>query len=178
MKNFMQEFSKFIKRGNVLDLAVGVIIGGAFQAIVNSLITNILSPILGLVCKENFDALSLKLFQDETTGVYKLELKYGAFITSVLNFLIMAFVVFIIVRTFNRFAEITKKKEEKPKPTTKKCPYCLSDVPIKATRCPHCTSELEIPEEEEEAPVEKEDLTDKLKNIAGDITSKLKKKDK
>mgnify|MGYP000873547381 FL=1 len=134
MKKFLQEFKSFAMKGNVLDLAVGVIIGAAFQAVVASLTKNILAPIIGLFAKQNFDALHWEVL-GTTIG-------YGAFITSLINFTIMAFVVFLLVKAMNRLASIGKKKEEK-EPETKKCPYCLNEINIKATRCPACTSHLQ-----------------------------------
>ena len=135
MKKFLNEFKAFISRGNVMDMAVGVIIGGAFTSIVSSLVEDIINPILGLFGGMNFDRLSLNLLGEVT-------LNYGKFITAVINFLIMAFVIFLIVRTMNKAAEsIAPKKEATP--TTKKCSYCKSEIDIEATRCPHCTSVLE-----------------------------------
>lgn len=135
MKKFMEEFKKFITRGNVMDMAVGVIIGGAFSSIVTSLVDDIINPILGMFGGMNFDQLSIKLMGDAT-------LNYGKFITAVINFLVMAFIVFLIVKTLNSAAaKFAPKKEAAP--TTKKCPYCLSEIPLEASRCPHCTSVLE-----------------------------------
>lgn len=134
MKNFLKEFKNFAMKGNVMDLAVGVIIGAAFQGVVASLTENILSPIIGLFAKQNFDALYWEVF-----GV---KIGYGAFITSLVNFIIMALVVFLLVKGMNRLASIGKKEEEK-EPDTKKCPYCLEKINIKATRCPACTSHLQ-----------------------------------
>lgn len=138
MKKFMDEFKAFISRGNVMDMAVGIIIGGAFTSIVSSLVEDIINPILGMFGGMNFDKLSINLLGEAT-------LNYGKFITSVINFLIMAFIVFCIMRTVNKIGEKMKKKEEeKPEePTTKKCPFCKSEIAIDATRCPHCTSVLE-----------------------------------
>lgn len=138
MKGFIKEFKEFINRGNVIDMAVGVIIGAAFKDIVNSLVENIINPIIGLFGGKNFDQYELVLFGDAT-------LKYGAFITTVINFLIMALVIFCMIKIVSA---VTKKFEkpvvEEPKaPTTKKCPYCMSEIAIEATRCPHCTSVLE-----------------------------------
>jgi len=137
MKKFFDEFKTFVCRGNVLDLAVGVIIGGAFQAVVNSLITNIISPILGLIAGKDLSAWAFTIF--------KVQIRYGAFITALINFVIMAFVVFLIVKGVNFIMSLGKKKvEEAPAPvTTKKCPFCCSEIAIEATRCPHCTSALE-----------------------------------
>lgn len=133
MKKFFQEFKDFVLRGNVLDLAVGVLIGGAFSAVVTALTDNILSPIIGLFAGANFDSLSADIF-----GV---SIRYGAFITAVINFLIMAFVIFLIVRGVNKIAGLGKK-DAPAAPATKKCPYCYTDIAIEATRCPNCTSEL------------------------------------
>ena len=164
MKKFGQEFKKFIMRGNVLDLAVGVIIGAAFQAIVSSLINDILMPFIGLITgganfQEQFAILKLpegvtkemvtSLDVAKELGVTTIN--YGSFIAAIINFILMAIVVFLIVKSFNKAAERAKKKkeaEEKPaEPTTKVCPFCQSEISIKATRCPHCTSEL--PKDEE-----------------------------
>lgn len=128
---FINEFRKFISKGNVLDLAVGVIIGAAFQGIVKSLTDDVLSPIIGLVAKTDFSDWVLTL-----NGV---QIRYGAFITAVIQFLIMALVVFFIVKAFNKVKNIAVKKEPEA-PKTKKCPYCCTDIDIKASRCPHCTS--------------------------------------
>ncbi len=134
MKKFIQEFKEFALRGNVMNMAVGVIIGAAFQGIVTSLTDNIISPILGLVVKTNFDSLVWQI-GDVTIG-------YGAFITAVINFFIMAFIIFLMVKGMNKLLEIGKKKETPAAPSTKECPYCKSTIAIGATRCPHCTSEL------------------------------------
>ncbi|MDO4473787.1 MAG: large conductance mechanosensitive channel protein MscL [Eubacteriales bacterium] len=137
MKKFMEEFKAFISRGNVMDMAVGIIIGGAFTSIVSSLVEDIINPILGMFGGMNFDKLSINLLGEAT-------LNYGKFITAIINFLIMAIIVFIIIKTMNNISEKMKKKEEKPEePTTKKCPFCKSEIAIDATRCPHCTSVLE-----------------------------------
>ena len=136
MKKFFEEFKKFIARGNVMDMAVGIIIGGAFTTIVNSLVNDIITPLLGLFGGMNFDEYDWNITGEVT-------LAYGKFITAVLNFLIMALVVFILVRTINKTGEKLSKKDKKPAaPTTKKCPYCKSEIAIDATRCPHCTSQL------------------------------------
>jgi len=136
MKKFMTEFKEFINRGNVVDMAVGIMIGAAFKAIVDSLVNDIISPLIGLIFKQDFSGLSLK--------VWDVELKYGAFLMAVLNFLIIAFVLFMIIKLMNSLRDMGKKKpEEAPAaPTTKVCPYCKSEVDIEATRCPHCTSDL------------------------------------
>lgn len=135
MKKFLHEFRDFALKGNVMSLAVGVIIGAAFQGVVTSLTDNILSPIIGLFTGQNFDAL-----QFEIIGV---TIRYGAFVTSVINFFIMAFVVFLLVRFMNRILSFGHKQPAEAKPTVKKCPYCMTDVHIDATRCPACTSNLD-----------------------------------
>ena len=134
MKKFMEEFKAFISRGNVMDMAVGVIIGGAFTAIVNSLVEDIINPILGVFGGVDFSNVKIPL---RGVGI-------GSFINAIINFLIMAFVIFSIVKALNKAAEAAKKnKEEEPAaPTTKMCPYCKSEIALEATRCPHCTSEL------------------------------------
>jgi len=133
MKKFLNEFKTFALKGNVLNLAVGVIIGAAFQGVVSSLTDNILSPIIGLLTRQNFDSLML-----EVLGI---TLKYGAFITSIINFIIMAFVVFLLVRLMNKILTIGHDKEKAPL-AKKKCGYCFSEIDINATRCPACTSIL------------------------------------
>ncbi|WP_054738867.1 large conductance mechanosensitive channel protein MscL [Cellulosilyticum ruminicola] len=136
MKNFMTEFKKFISRGNVMDMAIGIIIGGAFTNIISSFVADIINPILGLFGGVNFDQWQLHLLGDVT-------LNYGKFLTAVINFLIMALVLFVILKAFNKTAQkLTRQALDAP-PTTKKCPYCKSTIDIAATRCPHCTSVLE-----------------------------------
>ena len=137
MKKFMEEFKKFIARGNVMDMAVGVIIGGAFTAIVNSLVNDVMMPILSIITGGlDFSKLCIVL----GTGEDAATLNYGSFIAAVINFLLIAFVIFWIIKAINKF---TKKKEEKPAPvTTKDCPYCKQKIAKEATRCPHCTSQL------------------------------------
>ena len=139
-KGILAEFKKFIMRGNVMDMAVGVIVGGAFTSIVSSLNTDILSPILAVFGGVDFSHLSIKLGYAEEAPV----LTYGNFITAVINFLITAFVIFLLIKVINIINDkLTPKKEEAPAtPTTKECPYCKSQIAIAATRCPHCTSEL------------------------------------
>ncbi len=150
MKKIMNEFKVFIMRGNVLDLAIGVIIGGAFQKIVNSLVNDIIMPIISLINGGiNFSDAFICMGCDFTHLADAQQagantLNYGLFITEVLNFLIMAFVIFMMVKTMNRVADKMKKPQEPTveEPKTKVCPYCKSEVDIEATRCPHCTSEL------------------------------------
>lgn len=138
MKKILNEFKEFISRGNVMDMAIGIIIGGAFTSVVSSLVSDIINPFLGLFGGMNFDRLSWNIMGDVT-------LNYGSFLTTIINFLIMAFVVFVIVKLMNtlttRFSR--KKEEEEPEPVTKICPFCISEINIEASRCPHCTSQLD-----------------------------------
>lgn len=138
MKKIANEFKEFIARGNVMDMAVGIIIGGAFKAIVDSLVNDIINPLLGLFGGTNFDQFCVNLSGDVV-------LYYGKFITAIINFLIMAVIIFALVKTMNTIAKkFEKKKEEEPAPvTTKECPFCKSEINIEATRCPHCTSEID-----------------------------------
>lgn len=139
MKKFLKEFKEFAMRGNVLDMAVGVIVGAAFKTIIDSLVNDVISPLIGLVFKADFSNLVLLI-----NGV---PIKYGAFITSIINFVIVAFAIFCLVKTINKLSTIKliKKKEEEKieEPTTKTCPYCFSEINIKATKCCHCTSDVE-----------------------------------
>lgn len=128
---FMEEFKKFALRGNVMDMAVGVIIGGAFSGIVTSLTENFINPIL----KELTGAASYT-WQD--VGGFA-----SSFLSAVVNFIIMAFILFCLMRGINKLLTIGKKPEAPAAPTTKKCPYCKTEIDIEATRCPHCTSQLE-----------------------------------
>lgn len=143
----LKEFKKFALRGNMLDLAVGVIIGGAFNSIVKSLVDDIIMPIISLFTgKIDFSNLFISLDGTHYTTLAAAQeagaatLNYGNFISGVINFLIMAFVVFMIVKGVNKL----NRKEEAPAaaPSTKICPYCKSEISIEATRCPHCTSQL------------------------------------
>lgn len=140
-KGFISEFKKFIMRGNVMDMAVGVIVGGAFTAIVTSLNKDILTPLLGVFGGTDFSNLVVKLGSGEEAPV----LAYGNFITAVINFLITALVIFCLVKGINALNSRFSKKEEAPAPaapTTKKCPYCKSTIDIEAVKCPHCTSDI------------------------------------
>lgn len=140
-KGFIEEFKKFIMRGNVMDMAVGVIVGGAFTSIVTSLNQDILTPVLGIFGGTDFSNLKVTLGSGENAPV----LCYGNFITAVINFLITAFVIFVLVKAINKIGDkLIKKEEEAPvEPTTKMCPYCRSEIAKEAIRCPHCTSNLE-----------------------------------
>ena len=150
MKKFINEFKIFIMRGNVLDMAVGVIIGGAFQKIVTSLVNDIIMPIISVITgginfTDWFIALDGKhyatLAMAQAAGASTLN--YGTFLTEVLNFLIMAFIIFILVKTMNKLAsKVHKEAEVEKEPTTKTCPFCKTEIALEATRCPHCTSQL------------------------------------
>ncbi|NUQ85157.1 MAG: large conductance mechanosensitive channel protein MscL [Anaerolineales bacterium] len=127
----LKEFKDFAMRGNVMDLAIAVIIGGAFGKIIASLVNDVLMPLIGLLLGGlDFSGLAIT--------VRDASINYGLFVQSVVDFLIVAFVIFMLVRTMNRM----KKPEPAAEPTTKTCPYCFSTIPIKATRCPNCTSQL------------------------------------
>ena len=145
------EFKEFIMRGNVMDLAVGVIIGGAFQAIVNSLVNDIIMPVISLITGGiDFTSWFVVLGEGEYDTLAAAQeagaavLAYGNFIAAILNFLIMALVIFLLVKSINKVHSIGKKEEPEAEeePTTKTCPFCKSEIAIEATCCPHCTSEL------------------------------------
>lgn len=142
----LKEFKKFALKGNMIDLAVGIIIGGAFNGIVNSLVNDMLMPLLSLATKEiNFIDWFIALDGNkyETLQAAKdagaATVNYGLFISGIINFIIMAFIVFMLVRWINKL----KGPEPVKEPTTKKCPYCLSDINIEATKCANCTSDVE-----------------------------------
>ena len=135
MKKFIEEFKAFALRGNVMDMAVGVIIGGSFSGIVTSLTDNFINPIINVVMgSELYSFAQIKGFA-------------ASFFSAVVNFIIMAFILFCLLKGINSHMAIGHKHDEKPAPTTKKCPFCKTEIDIEATRCPHCTSVL--PEEEE-----------------------------
>jgi len=130
----LKEFRNFAMRGNVIDLAVGVIIGGAFGKIVGSLVNDILMPLIGLV-------LGGVNFAEQAIQIGEASVRWGAFVQAIIDFIIIAFVIFLIVKAANK----AKKEEPAPapaEPTTKECPFCFSTISIKATRCPNCTSQL------------------------------------
>lgn len=157
VKGFASEFKAFVLRGNVMDLAVGVIIGGAFQKIVNSLVNDVVMPLLGLIIGGiDFNNWFIVLGEGEfATAAEAAEagvatLNYGSFISNTLNFLIMAFVIFVFIKLINKLTDAAKSltaketAEEAPAaPTTKICPFCKSEIPIDATKCAHCTSDVE-----------------------------------
>lgn len=153
-KGFIAEFKAFLMRGNVIDLAVGIIIGAAFKAIVDSLVANIIMPVISLLTngidftnlfevigdgkfgRGDFSTLELA----QKAGVATLN--YGLLISAIINFIIIGFVIFIIVKGMNKLAEKRKKGEPEAAPTTKECPYCKSEINIEATKCPNCTSDV------------------------------------
>lgn len=167
MKKFLKEFKDFATRGNVVDLAVGVIIGAAFQKIVTSAVNDLVMPLIGLITgTANFNDAFVILKMPEGVAeadVISLEvakelgvttLNYGAFISTILDFIIMAFVIFLMIKAINKASSLKKKKDaevvaepEVPAvPTTKVCPYCLSEIPYAATKCAHCTSDVAVEE--------------------------------
>lgn len=143
----LKEFKEFALRGNVVDLAIGIIIGGAFGRIVSSLVDDLLMPPIGLLLGNvDFSNLFINLSggrYESLAGAQEAgaaTINYGLFISTVIDFVIVAFAVFLLVRQINR---LQRREEDAPsEPATKECPYCLSTIPIKATRCPHCTSDL------------------------------------
>ena len=136
---FFSEFKTFALKGNVMSMAIGVIIGGAFSGLVTSLTTNIITPLLN--CFGKMDGSVSKL----AVKIKGQSLEFGVFLADIINFIIMAFIVFLLVKGMNALANVgTKKKEEEPaEPTTKTCPYCKSEIAIDATKCAHCTSDVE-----------------------------------
>ncbi|NIS59700.1 MAG: large conductance mechanosensitive channel protein MscL [Proteobacteria bacterium] len=147
----LKEFKEFAMRGNVIDMAVGIIIGAAFGTIVKSLVSDIIMPPIGLLLgKVDFSNLFMVLREGTVAGPYAaladaqkagaVTINYGVFVNTIISFLIVAFAVFFLIRQINKL----KREAEAPpeEPTTKDCPYCLSSIPIAATRCAHCTSEL------------------------------------
>ena len=141
-KNLIEEFKKFITRGNVIDMAVGVIIGGSFTTIVTSLNNDIITPILGIFGGVDFSNLKLVLGSGKDAPV----LAYGSFITAVINFLIVAFILFALIKLVNSINESIKAKigeENKAEAKVKICPFCKEEINIEASRCPHCTSVID-----------------------------------
>lgn len=130
MKKFLREFRDFALRGNVMDMAVGVIVGAAFSDIVTSLTDNFINPVLKMITQ------GMRYTLTDVGGFA------SNFLSSIVNFVIMAFILFCLMRVVNKAVNLGKKKEES-EPTTKDCPYCFSKIPVKATKCPHCTSEVE-----------------------------------
>ena len=150
MKKFFCEFREFIAKGNVIDLAVGVIIGGAFSNIVKNLVENLITPLISLITKQvSFTDMFIALDGNEYATLAAAQevgaatLNYGLFIQAVIDFLITAFVIFLLVKVINKIRTAGKKNEVEEAPTTKVCPFCKSEIDIEATRCAHCTSEVE-----------------------------------
>lgn len=147
MKKFLNDFKEFAMKGNVLDMAIGIIIGIAFGAIVTSLVNDVLMPPFGLLLGDlDFTNLFVNLSGTPYTSLESAVaagapiIKYGIFINTIINFIIVALIIFLLIRVINRLKRQEKKVAEEP--TTKECPYCISSIPVKATRCPHCTSQL------------------------------------
>lgn len=135
IKSFFNEFKKFAMRGNVMDMAVGIIIGAAFGKIVDSMVKDIMMPPIGLLLgKVDFSDLKWKIADD-------VSINYGVFLNNVISFIIVAFAVFVLIKSVNKLQE-KMIKEEEAAPTTKKCPYCCEEIPLAAVKCPHCTSDL------------------------------------
>jgi large conductance mechanosensitive channel len=155
MKRLLNEFRKFAMRGNVFDLAVGVVIGTAFTSIVNSIVGDLIMPLISLISGNmEFSNLFVALDGGQYASLADITadvpvLRYGSFLQAVVNFLIVSFSLFLIIRGLNKLQAAFKKKEAAeappPAPPSRKCPYCLSDIADEATRCPHCTSLLEAP---------------------------------
>ncbi len=140
MKKFLEEFKEFALKGNVMSMAIGVIIGGAFQGIVTSFTESVINPIIGCIGGTEVQG-KIHLLGDQY-------INYGAFLTAVINFLIMAFILFLLVKGLNKLMTIGKKPEAEAAPLTRKCPYCFGEIDIKATKCMYCTSD--VPEATEE----------------------------
>ncbi len=156
MKKFIAEFKEFALKGNMIDMAIGVIIGGAFTALVGAFTANIVNPLLALIPGVNGldDALKIVLKEAELDAAgavvtEEVAIKFGAFISAIITFLILALIVFMLVKAINKLRKLEEERKaaaapapEPEAPTTKICPFCKSEIPIDAVRCPHCTSEL------------------------------------
>jgi len=151
IKDMMNEFKKFVMRGSVIDMAVGIIIGGAFTKIVNSMVADVMMPPLGLLIgKVDFSNWFVVIKQGTTAGPYATiaeaqaagatTMNLGLFLNAIISFVIVAFCIFLLIKAINK---LNSPKEQAPIPvSTKKCPYCCSEIALEATRCPHCTSEI------------------------------------
>lgn len=137
IQRFFKEFRAFAMRGNVLDMAVGVVVGAAFKSIVDSLVNDIISPVIGLFFNMDFSHVVIQVGQ--------VSIGIGSFLNAVINFLIVALSLFVVIKAANKASSFRKKKETPAAPTTRICPYCQSEISIKATRCPHCTSMIDPP---------------------------------
>ncbi|HYW76876.1 MAG TPA: large-conductance mechanosensitive channel protein MscL [Gammaproteobacteria bacterium] len=153
MRGFLKEFREFAVKGNVVDMAVGIVIGGAFGTIVKSFVSDVIMPPIGLLIGHvQFSSLFWVIAEGKPRGPYAtiaeahkagaVTLNYGTFIDNIVSFLIIAWAVFLLVRVINRIRREFEAPEAPAEPTTKECPYCASTIPLKATRCPNCTSEL------------------------------------
>lgn len=144
MKKFMSEFKTFVMRGNVIDLAVGVIIGSAFTAIVNSVVNDLFMPLISLLTG-NLDFKNWVLTIGIGNGA---TFNFGSFVSAIINFLLIAVVLFLVVKGINKFRALApaKAKEAAPAPDTVTCPFCKSEISPEATRCPNCTSQLDVPD--------------------------------
>lgn len=149
-KGLAKEFQIFIARGNVIDLAVGIIIGSAFGTIVTSLVNDIIMPPIGMLLNGiNFSDLFITLSEGDFDSLAEAQaagaatINYGLFLNNVINFVIIAFVVFLVIKQVNMLKSRFENQQDTPDPTSKKCPHCLSEIPLMATRCAHCTSDLE-----------------------------------
>ncbi len=151
----LKEFKQFAMRGNVMDMAIGIIIGGAFGKIVNSLVADVIMPPIGLLLGGvDFSNFFLVMKQGATPGPYAslaaaqaagaVAINYGLFINAIISFLIVAFAVFMLIKGINQLEKPFKAPAESSEPTTKDCPFCCSTIPIKAVRCPNCTSEMPV----------------------------------
>ena len=138
MKSFAKEFKEFISRGSVMDMAVGIIIGGAFTAIITSLVNDIIMPLISLIFGGiSFEQWNIVMGSKKDAPVLGL----GTFLAAIINFILIALAIFLMIKAMNKMNR--KKDEAEEAPTTKECPFCKSEIPVEATRCPHCTSELD-----------------------------------
>ena len=141
MKSFMKEFREFISRGSVMDMAIGIIIGGAFTSIVTALVDSIIMPLISVLFGGiSFEQWNIVMGSGEEAPVLGL----GTFVAAIINFLLIALVIFMLIKALNKASEVKNGPKEEEAPTTKVCDFCKSEIPIDATRCPHCTSALKI----------------------------------
>lgn len=149
IKKFMNEFKEFALKGNVMDMAIGVIVGGAFSSIVTSLTNNFINPLIAVITGGvKYDDEGNPMIVGGSFKINNVSFDYGAFLSSVINFIIIALILFILLKAINAAANAAtslakKEDEEETAPTTKECPYCLSEIKIEAVRCPHCTTILD-----------------------------------